>query len=92
MRLARRKFLHLTAGVAALAGFSRLALLKRIFRTGRSLPSPRPIAAGALRPARLAARGTALIRLEAVERRAHGNLVGIARPDDEISYFFRCLP
>jgi hypothetical protein len=48
--------------------------------------------AGALRPARLAARGTALIRLEAVERRAQGNLVGIARPDDGISYFFRRLP
>jgi DNA invertase Pin-like site-specific DNA recombinase len=36
---------------------------------------PRRLEAGALRPARLAARGTALIRLEAVERRAHGNLV-----------------
>ena len=49
---------------------------------------PRRLEAGVLRPARLAARGTALIRLEAVERRAHGNLVGIARPDDEIGYFF----
>jgi hypothetical protein len=53
---------------------------------------PRRLEAGVLRPARLAARGTALIRLEAVERRAHGNLVGIARPDDEICYFFRRLP
>jgi hypothetical protein len=53
---------------------------------------PRPIGAGALRRARLAARRTALIRLEAIERRAHGNLVGITRPDDEISYFFRRLP
>jgi hypothetical protein len=45
-----------------------------------------------VRPAPLAARGTALIRLEAVERRAHGNLVGISRPDDEFSYVFRRLP
>jgi hypothetical protein len=33
-----------------------------------------------------------LIRLEAVERRAHGNLVGIAWPDDEIGDFFGACP
>src|SRR6516225_6242028 len=35
-------------------------------------------------PARVASRRTALIKFEPIERRADGNLVGIARPDDEI--------
>ena len=38
-------------------------------------------------PARVASRRTALIKFEPIERQADGNLVGIARPDDEIGYF-----
>jgi hypothetical protein len=37
-----------------------------------------------LRPAHPAARGTALIRLEAVEPRTHGDLLAVVGSDDEI--------
>ena len=43
-------------------------------------------------PARVASRRTALIKFEPIERRADGNLVGIARPDDEIGYFLGARP